>query len=142
MTYQAYDLLHFKECLLTKDEILEKSIIRLLKCFLSLTPITFQSQFLLSFLMQSNCSENPPIWKIGITSLPVPADLPTMDRLAGTGQLVTAISCVGGFLFFVFLNLWASILKDMRVWCITLDFLFKYVWVWCVKDCKNLVMNC
>ena len=32
---------------------------------------------------------------------------------------------------FCFLNPWASILKDMRVWCIVPDFLFKSVWPWC-----------
>ena len=30
-------------------------------------------------------NENPPTWEIGVTSSPVPANLPTMGRSAGTG---------------------------------------------------------
>ena len=37
------------------------------------------------------------------------------------------------FIYF-FLNPWASILKDMRVWCIVPDFLFKFVWAWCDRS--------
>ena len=48
-----------------------------------------------------------------------------VGKLAGTGQLVTPISCVSGFSFFVFPNLWASILENLRVQCIAPDFLFK-----------------
>ena len=44
---------------------------------------------------------------------------------------LTPISRVGGFSFFVFLNPWASIVKDMRVWCIAPDFLFKSIWARC-----------
>ena len=41
---------------------------------------------------------------------------------------------------FCFLNPLASILEDMRVWCITLDFLFKSVWAWCAK-CSNFSIS-
>ena len=30
-------------------------------------------------------NENPPTWEIGATSYPIPADLPTKGKSAGTG---------------------------------------------------------
>ena len=55
--------------------------------------------------------ENPPTPEIGVTSQPVPANLPLVGRSSGMVQLVTPIYRVGGFSFLVFLNPWASILK-------------------------------
>ena len=49
----------------------------------------------------------------------MPANLPTMGRSASTAWLVTPISRVGGFSFFVFLNPWAS----------TMKFCFSFAWV-------------
>ena len=66
----------------------------------------------------------------------------TMVRSAGTGQLVTPTSHVGGFSFFVFLNPWASILKDIRVWCIAPDFLFKSVLAYCEAQNGQRTAGC
>ena len=57
------------------------------------------------------------------------AGLPAIQGQIGRHLLAgNSFFCVGGFLFLVFLNPWASILKFWMVFCIGNHFLFKSIW--------------
>ena len=88
---------------------------------------TIQSFNIDALVFRKTRNENPCMQEIGVTSWPMPANLPTKGRSASTGQLVSPIFCVGGFSFLVFLKPWASILKVWMVFCLKSNFTFKYI---------------
>ena len=73
-------------------------------------------------------NENPLTKEKGLPANQcLPICQPWADRLA------TPISCVRGFSFFLFLNLWASTLNIWIVFCLGSNFLFEFILTGCVK---------